>query len=314
MSPARLLEAVPNFSEGRDLTIIAAIVEAMRATGAEILDWSADADHHRSVVTLVGSPETVESAAVAGARVAIERIDLNRHRGVHPRIGALDVLPFVPLVGLDMADARASARRVGSRIAHDLGVPVYFYAEASDPPGRPLSALRRGGFELLRDGWPDDRRPDLLPDGWPYPGAHPAAGITCVGARSVLLAWNVFVKGIDDGSARSLASQLRETNGGMRGVRALALRLPSSGRIQISINIENVAHANPMAVYRQIEDMLHALGGAIEETEIVGMLPDALVAQAAADRLRLRHGTTDRMLSRRLLQSIARQARVNGDE
>ena len=312
MSPA-LLMAVPNFSEGRDPTIVEAIVEAMRAAGAEILDWSADADHHRCVVTAVGSPETVESAALAGARVAITRIDLNRHCGVHPRVGALDVLPFVPLVGLDLADARDVARRVGARIVSELGVPVYFYGEASHPAGRLLSVLRRGGFETLRDGWPPDRPPDLVPEEWPHPGAHPTAGVTCVGARKVLLAWNIFVSGIDDAAARQIAAHVREGGNGFSGVRALALRLPSDGRLQLSMNIENVEFAAPMAVYRQVEEMVQARGGAIEETEVIGMVPDSLVWEAAADRLRFRTGSVERMLSHRLLQLVTQEARISQD-
>jgi glutamate formiminotransferase / 5-formyltetrahydrofolate cyclo-ligase len=304
MSPARLLMAVPNFSEGRDPAIVDAIVEAMRAAGAEILDWSADADHHRCVVTAVGSPESVESAALAGARVAIARIDLNRHCGVHPRVGALDVLPFVPLAGLDLATACAVARRAGERITRELGVPVYFYGEASQPPGRPLSELRRGGFEALRTAWPVDRPPDLVPAGWRHQGAHPTAGVTCVGARRVLLAWNIFVSGIDDAAARTIAAHVREAGNGFAGVRALALRLPSSGRLQLSMNIENAEFASPMTVYQRVEEMVQARGGAIEETEVIGLVPDSLVWQAAADRLRFRTGSVERMLSHRLLQFV----------
>ncbi|MGH7448309.1 MAG: glutamate formimidoyltransferase, partial [Longimicrobiales bacterium] len=209
MSAARLLEAVPNFSEGRDPAVVLAIVDAMKAAGADILDWSADADHHRSVVTLVGSPDVVENAAVAGARVAVERIDLNRHEGVHPRVGALDVLPFVPIAGATLADARTSARRVGQRLSRELGIPVYFYGAASEPPGRPLSALRKGGFETLRSAWPTDRAADVMPAEWAHGGAHPTAGVTCVGARPVLLAWNVFVTGIGDEAARRIARAIR---------------------------------------------------------------------------------------------------------
>ena len=314
MNPARLLEAVPNFSEGRDAAVVEAIVEAMRAAGAEILDWSADVDHHRSVVTLVGTPETVESAAVAGARVAIERIDLNRHRGVHPRVGALDVLPFVPLVGLDLADARASARRVGARIARELGVPVYFYGEAAQPPGRQLADLRRGGFETLRSGWPNDRRPDIVPDAWPHAGAHPTAGVTCVGARSVLLAWNVFVNGIDDAAAARIARSIREATGGFPGVRAMALRLPSNGRLQISMNIEDLELTAPMAVFQRVESLVREQGGSIDETELIGMAPDALVWDAAVDRLGLHRADMQRMLTPRVLRSVTAQTEIATDE
>ena len=185
---ARLLETVPNFSEGRDSRVIAEIVEAMRGSGADVLDVSADADHHRAVVTAVGSPAVVEAAAVAGARVAVKRIDLRRHAGVHPRIGAVDVVPFVPLCGLSMDDASASARRVGERLAREVGLPVFFYGAASEPPGRRLAELRRGGYETLVQNWPADRRPDVQPADWPHRGAHPSAGAVCVGARKLLLA------------------------------------------------------------------------------------------------------------------------------
>jgi glutamate formiminotransferase len=308
MSPARLLEAVPNFSEGRDPAVIEAVVAAMKEAGADVLDWSADVDHHRSVVTLVGSPDVVEAATFAAAREAVARIDLRRHSGVHPRVGALDVLPFVPLLGVTMEEARESARRVGQRLATELGVPVYFYGQASEPPGRTLATLRRGGFETLAAGWPADRHADLLPAEWKHRGAHPTAGITCVGARPLLLAWNVFVAGISDTIAVRIAATLREANGGFIGVRALALRLPSSGRLQVSMNLENPAVTSPMDVFRRLEALVHDAGGRIEETEIIGMAPDELIWGAAADRLRLAPDTADRVLTRRLLQVMTGEA------
>src|SRR5688500_9559728 len=148
-----VLEAVPNFSEGRDRDRIRALVDVVAAAGADVLDWSADPDHHRSVLTFVGDPATVERAAVAAARWALEHIDLRGHRGVHPRIGALDVMPVVPLQGLTLEDARASAHRIGAALV-GLGLPVYWYAAASTPPGRRLSELRRGGFEAFAQGMP----------------------------------------------------------------------------------------------------------------------------------------------------------------
>jgi glutamate formiminotransferase len=285
----------------------------MKAAGADVLDWSADPDHHRSVVTLVGSPDVVEDAAVAGARVAIERIDLNRHEGVHPRIGALDVLPFVPVAGATIEDARASARRVGQRLSQELGIPVYFYGAASEPPGRPLATLRQGGFETLRVGWPTDRAPDLVPHGWSHSGAHPTAGVTCVGAREVLLAWNVYVKGIDDETARAIARSIRESRGGFLGVRALALRLPRTNRLQISMNVENVAITPPMDVFRRVETLVHEHGGQVEETEIIGMLPDQLLWGAAADRMKLAPETAGRLLSRGLIEVLTREGRTSQD-
>ncbi|MGH7444609.1 MAG: glutamate formimidoyltransferase [Longimicrobiales bacterium] len=305
---ARLLEAVPNFSEGRDLAVVEAIVEAMRGAGADVLDWSADPDHHRAVVTVVGAPHVVEDAAVAAARVAVERIDLRRHDGIHPRIGALDVLPFVPLVGLTPADAVASARRVGERLVREVGIPIYYYAQASEPAGRGLAELRNGGFEALLDAWPDARKPDLLPPAWTHAGAHPTAGATCVGARPLLLAWNVYVDGVDRATAAEIARDLRESNGGLRGVRALALRLPRRAMLQISMNLEDVGSTSALAVFRSLEARLAERGGHIVETEVIGMLPDALVLEAAAERLHLQPGTTDRLLSNQLLRHLAGDA------
>ncbi len=302
---AGILEAVPNFSEGRDLRVVGAIVDAIRGAGAEVLDWSADPDHNRSVVTMVGSPATVARAALAGARVAIERIDLRGHEGVHPRIGALDVLPFVPLAGLGMEEARAVARQVGRALAEELGVPVYFYAEASDPPGRRLSELRRGGFEGLAASWPHDRMPDLLPESWTHPGAHPTAGVTCVGARPLLLAWNVLVAGITPTEARGIAASIRELGGGFPGLRALALELPRKNALQISMNLEDIQAVSPFEVFRRIEAEVLALGGSVVETEVIGMVPDGLVFPAAADRLRLAGEASGRLLSRRLVEYLA---------
>jgi glutamate formiminotransferase len=218
------------------------------------------------------------------------------------------VLPFVPLVGLSMAEARESARRVGRRMAEELGIPVYFYAHASEPPGRPLSTLRRGGFETLATGWPPDRPPDLLPAAWTHSGAHPTAGITCVGARRLLLAWNIFVNGITDDAARRIAASIRETDDGFLGVRALALRLPATQRLQISMNIEDLGATSPMDVFSRVEAMVTEQGGEVEETEIIGMAPDELIWAAAADRLRLATATADRMLTRRLLHITTRKA------
>lgn len=302
---AGILEAVPNFSVGRDRRVLEAIVDAIGGAGAEVLDWSADPDHNRAVVTFVGAPAVVERAALAGARVAVEKIDLRGHEGVHPRIGALDVLPFVPLAGTSLEVARAAAHRVGRALAGELGVPVYFYAEASDPPGRRLSELRRGGFEGLAPGWPTDRTPDLLPERWPHPGAHPTAGATCVGARPLLLAWNVFVTGIELPEARRIAATLRESGGGFAGLRALAFELPRRHALQISMNLEDVQRAEPLAVFRRIEEVIAAAGGCVVETEVIGMIPDELIFPAAAERLRLPAGSEGRQLSRRLLDYLA---------
>ena len=267
-----VLEAVPNFSEGRDLEVVGELVRTIEAEDVAVLDWSADPDHNRSVVTFVGEPAAVEEAAVAGARFAVEGIDLRGHQGVHPRIGALDVLPFVPLAGLGMADAVESARRVGERLSA-LGLPVYFYGEASEPPGRPLAELRRGGVEALFEGFPAGREPDLPLEGEARERAHPTAGATCVGARKLLLAWNVVVDGVGGDEARTFAAGLRETGGGFAGLRVLALELPGRGKLQISMNLEDLEGTSPFRVYAAIEAWVAERGGSVVETEVIGRGP-----------------------------------------
>ncbi|MDX1647354.1 MAG: glutamate formimidoyltransferase [Longimicrobiales bacterium] len=296
-----VLEAVPNVSEGRDLTKVEALVEVIGGHDVEVLDWSADPDHNRAVVTFIGHPEAVEEAALATARFALETIDLRRHRGVHPRVGALDVLPFVPLRGLSMDDAVASARRVGERIA-DLGVPVFFYGQASTPPGRGLAELRRGGFEALAEGWPPGRAPDLPPGAT---GPHPSAGVTCVGARRILLAWNVVVSGIELEDARAIAAMIRERGGGFPGVRALGLHLEDQDRVQISMNLEDPERVLPLDVFRRIETEVRRRGGTVLETEVIGMMPDTLVLPDSADRLKLPDLGRARVLSHRVAEYVA---------
>ena len=300
-----MLEAVPNVSEGRDLAKLSALVDEVSAIGVDVLDWSADPDHNRAVITLIGDPSSVEEASLAVARFAIEHIDLRSHVGVHPRVGALDVLPFVPLHGLDMADAVNSAHRVGQQIA-DLGVPVFFYGQASEPPGRGLAELRRGGFEGLLNGFPEDRGADLPAAAV---GPHPTAGVTCVGARPVLLAWNVFVSGLDLGDAREAAASIRERDGGFIGLRALGLHLPEQNRVQISMNLEDPARTPPLAVFDEIERIVVQKGGRIDETQVIGMIPDTLVLPQTAGRLHLSDSGSARVLSSRVAEHISRRAR-----
>ncbi|MEQ9399331.1 MAG: hypothetical protein RJQ04_09165 [Longimicrobiales bacterium] len=296
-----VLEAVPNFSEGRDLRAVGALVDLIAGhDGVEVLDWSADPDHHRAVVTYVGHPDDVARASVAAACWARDHIDLTHHDGIHPRVGALDVLPFVPLAGLSMADAVAVSRRVGRALAAE-GIPVFYYARSSRPPGRGLAELRRGGVEAFATGFPADRTPDE-PAGALAP--HPTAGVTCVGARPVLLAWNVYVEGVSHEDARALAASLRERGGGFPGLRALGLHLERQGRLQVSMNLEDPARTSPMDVFRAIEAGVGARGGRVTGTEVIGMLPDALVLPAAGDRLHLPDLGPARVLSTRVSQHL----------
>ncbi len=299
-----LFQTVPNFSEGRDPAVLTALVDAMTAEGGELLDWSADPDHHRAVLTYVGEADVVLKAALAAARVAMDRIDLTGHDGVHPRVGALDVLPFVPLFGADPGDAVELALRAADQLA-GLGIPSYLYGWAASDPERGLAELRRGGFEALREGYPEGREPNRVPPDWSHPGAHPTAGVTCVGARPGLLAWNVYVEGLENRDLKEIAAAIRERGGGFQGLRALGLVLPRRERMQISMNLEDLERTSPFRVFREIERLVAARGGRVTETEVIGMAPDELVLPAAADRLALLHLEPGRLLSARLARVVA---------
>ena len=304
----RLLEAVPNFSEGRDPEFVSEVAEAFVRNGCEVLHTTADPDHHRSVVTVIGPPRSVEDGAVAAARFARERIDLRVHQGVHPRVGALDVLPFVPLRGMDMAQAVETACRAGDRISR-LGIPVYLYGRASRPPGRGLASIRRGGFEALvgREAAGRARAdlPGLDGDGNPcHLFAHPTAGAACVGARKLLLAWNVDVEGVSLEGARTVASRIRESGGGFRGLRALALYLPGQGRTQVAMSLETPEEIDPMKVFAAIEADVGRAGGRVAGAEVIGMAPDAITGSVAR-AMAIRDWSPDRVLSRRLAARAA---------
>ena len=310
--------AVPNFSEGRDPRFPDAVADAFAEAGCEVFHVTSDPDHHRSVITVAGPPEAVEDGAVAASIVAMREIDMRHHEGVHPRVGALDVLPFVPFYGISMEEVARLARRAGHRIAA-LGIPVYFYGQASDPPGRPLASIRRGGFEALAlaadaedDGRPGsaNRAAADLPgqdaDGAPvHRFAHPSAGAVCVGARQVLLAWNVDVEGVSQEDAREIAAGVRESGGGFRGVRALGVRLPRQGRLQVSMNLEDPSATDPLSVFRAVERGVRQRGGRVAGVEVIGMIPDPLSDPAVAPATAVRGWSEDRLLGRRLQAYLA---------
>lgn len=308
-----VLEAVPNLSEGRDRRVIAALADAVAAVpGVDLVDVSSDPDHHRTVLTYLGPPDAVLNASVAVAREATARIDLRRHEGVHPRIGALDVLPLVPLLGLDLKEAATLALRLGRRIAEEVGVPIFLYGAASDPPGRSLVDLRRGGLEAFAEGFPSDRVPDLLPPGWRSERLHPTAGAVCVGARPPLLAWNVYLAADDLACAEEIASRIRESGGGFRGLRALAFRLRSRGRVQVSMNLERPGEVSAAEIYSEIDRLARERGTRAAETEVVGLIPDEAVVSGAAAFLHWVGASPSRLLSRRLAEHLGRRVAAMG--
>ncbi len=310
------MEAVPNFSEGRDPAFVAAVAEAYARSGCEVVHATADPDHNRSVLTVLGLPEPLVEGSAAAAAVALERIDLRRHRGVHPRVGALDVLPFVPVHGAGMAEAVEAARSAARRLAA-MGVPAYLYGQASDPPGRSLAAIRRGGFERLARL--QERAGDRsgagvgLADFAGLDGAgrissafvHPSAGAVCVGARGVLLAWNIDLAGIALDKAGEMAAEIRESGGGFLGVRALALQLPQQNRLQISMTIGDLAASPPAEVFAAVENSARRRGGSVAGTEVIGMFPRALADRSAALAVQIRDWSQDRVLARRVARHAA---------
>jgi glutamate formiminotransferase len=266
-----IVECVPNYSEGTDAARVEAIVAAMRVEGAHLLDWSMDADHNRSVVTIAGEPAAVVEAAVRGAGKAAELIDLTRQQGVHPRIGSADVIPFVPVKGIKLEQCVLLARQAGLEIWRRFGVPVYFYEAAASRPDRVnLEDVRRGQFEGLRDAAEKEpsRRPDLG-----GPGLHPTAGACVVGARKFLVAYNIYFDSGDVAAARAIAKEVRAATGGLKGVKALGVL--AHGRAQLSMNITDF-EATPLSeVYRKVAGLAAKHKVTLAEGEVIGLIPEA---------------------------------------
>ena len=268
-----ILECVPNFSEGRRRDVCDEIAAAARAEGVTVLDLEMDPDHHRSVLTFIGEPGPVERAAVACARKAIERIDLNRHQGAHPRMGALDVCPFVPLRGATMDDAVAVATRVGRRLGEELGLPVYLYEFAAMRPNRKnLADIRKPQFEGLREliGKDPDRAPDFGPA-----AIHPTAGCAAVGARLPLIAYNIDLESDDVAIAKKIAKKIRERDGGLPGIKALGLSIADRKCAQVSMNVCDFARTGLLEAFRAVEAEAALLGAAVRSSEVIGLLPQA---------------------------------------
>jgi glutamate formiminotransferase len=285
------LESVPNFSEGRDTSTIEAIGDAMSGR-ARLLDVHTDADHNRSVFTLVGSEEELGEALLAGIAVAAERIDLRAHHGAHPRIGAADVVPIVPLRPDDLPRAHDAARAIGERVGTELGLPVFLYA----PPERGPAFYRRGGPAELQ------RRIDagaLTPDFGPL-RLHERAGGVILGARRPLIAFNVNLRG-DLSVAQEVAAIVREKGGGFPGVRALGLDLPRAGLVQVSMNVEDWEAAALHDIVERIAAEAGARGAEVAGSELVGLMPAGAAAAAAGAMLRIDGFDASRVLELRLL-------------
>ena len=290
MSSTPIIECVPNFSEGISTARVEQIVAAMAVDGVSLLDFSLDRDHNRSVVTIAGSPEAVMESAIRGVGKAVELINLTGQSGAHPRIGAADVVPFVPVSGISLAECALLARQAGMQIWRRYGVPVYFYGAAAARPDRvQLENLRKGEFEGLRDVVLRDtaRRPDVG-----GPELHSTAGASAVGARSFLIAYNVYLgpaagavrslerPGPDISVARAIARDLRASSGGLLGVKALGLTV--DGRPQVSMNITDF-HQTPMSrVHSTITQLAARHGASVVEGELIGLVPQAALERSSA--------------------------------
>ena len=274
MNPALLpiIECIPNFSEGRDAAVIARLCDAVRAIASvRLLDVHRDDAHHRSVLTFVGTPGAVLEAAFASARCAVECIDLRTHQGVHPRMGATDVIPFVPIEGSSLAQCADLARACGRRIGDTLGVPVYFYeAAATRPERRNLADIRRPRFEGLKDLIKTD--PAWAPDYGPAE-LHPTAGATAVGARGPLIAYNVWLDAADVAAAKAIARAVRERDGGLPGVKALGLTIADARRVQVSMNLCDPDRTSMRQAFEAVAREAERLGIGVSHSELVGMVP-----------------------------------------
>lgn len=282
-----LVECVPNFSEGRDAANLAPILDAIRSVpGVKLIDHSMDASHNRAVVTLVGTPAAASEAAFRAIAEAARRIDLNRHTGEHPRIGATDVVPFVPLEGSSMEECIRTAHALGARVGRELSIPVYFYeAAARTPARRNLPDVRNIGYEKLREAVAAD--PARVPDEGPRDHLHASAGATVIGARNFLIAFNVNLETQDVALAKAIAKQIREKDGGLPGIKAMGFFLDDLQCAQVSMNVCNFEATGLERVYQEIEKLAREKGVAIRMSELVGLAPRAAITPGLPGRIRL---------------------------
>ena len=298
----QLIECVPNFSEGRREEVIEAIVEPFRnRKGCALFDYRADKDHNRLVVSLGGQPDSVQEAILEAAQIAISAIDLSQHQGSHPRIGAVDVIPFVPLQNISMEECVELAHRFGQRYHKETGVPVYFYEEAALKPERKnLEAIRKGQYEVLKKEVVNpERHPDVG-----EPSLHPSAGATVIGARKFLIAFNVNLGTEDVNIAREIAKKVRSSSGGLRHVKCIGLPLKERGLVQVSINIVDYEKNALYRVLELIRIEAKRWNVSVKETEIYGMIPAAAIMDSMSYYMQVSGFNASQIIELRLLQML----------
>jgi glutamate formiminotransferase/formiminotetrahydrofolate cyclodeaminase len=306
--PSTLVECVPNFSEGRDAAKVDAIVEAMKVTGVYLLDREMDSDHNRCVITLVGEREAIQEAAIRGVGKAAELIDLTRHQGAHPRMGAADVVPFIPIDGVTIEDCVAMARHVGAEIAKRFQIPVYLYeAAAATPERQNLENIRRGQFEGIRDEIATNpaRRPDFG-----EARVHPTAGATVVGARKALIAYNVFLNTPDVDIAKKIAKAVRFSSGGLRFVKGAGFLV--RGLAQVSMNLTDFEQTPVHRVFELVKREAARYGVIPVSSEIVGLIPKKALEQAAEWFLQVENFDSSLILENRLAAVMSGKMAVGG--
>ena len=298
----RIIECVPNFSEGRRPGVVGSIAAAVGSVaGAALLDTSADGDHNRCVLTVVGDPGAVAEAVFRCVRAAVELIDMERHQGGHPRIGAADVVPFIPVRGMSVGECVALARKLGERIAGELEVPVYFYGEAAAvPERRNLRDVRRGQYEGLKS---EVERPGREPDVGPR-RLHPTAGATIVGVRKPLLAYNIDLDSTDRSLADAIARKVRASSGGLPSVMAAGIEMSGRKRVQVSMNLTDTGVTPVHVAFEAVRDEAEARGMGVVESEVIGLVTLEALLDAVRHYLRLPGLRAEQVLEARLLDLL----------
>ena len=292
-----LVVCVPNFSEGRRTDVIDAICDAL-AGGARLVYRQADPEHHRLDTTIVGSPDQVRASALAGAAKAVELIDMTTHTGGHPRMGAADVIPFVPLSGISMDEVIELARAFAAELADALGIPVYLYDRAATSPERAsLAEVRKGEFEGLREAV---ARGERLPDFGPHEIGR--AGATAVGARKPLVAFNVYLTGAED-DAKEIARSVRESSGGLPAVRAIGFAVPERGAVTVSMNLVDIDVTSPRVAFDTVRELAVERGMEVRSSEIVGLVPRSALGDDDIGYLRLEGFDADEQILERLVST-----------
>ncbi len=294
-----IIECVPNISEGRRKEVVEEIVKNLRSTGVKILDYSSDPDHNRSVITFVGDKETVKKGALQVARDAVRLIDLRKHHGTHPRMGAVDVIPFIPIKNATMKDCIEISKEVGKQIAEELRVPVYLYAESATTPERKkLPNIRKGEFEGFFE---KIKEPEWAPD-FGERVVHPTAGVTAVGAREFLIAYNINLATTDLKIAKKIARSIRESSGGLQYIQAKGMELKEKNCVQVSMNILNYKKAPLYRVFEIVKMEAARYGVNIIESELIGLMPMKAALDSLAFYLQFPKLSTDQIVETKIYE------------